>query len=204
MIPIDRDPDKVEPRITPEIELTGKDREYAESVAIELRSRARKRGYFNDSPTTIKQEIFGQCCELAVRIWLKLDYKANIDTFHEADCGKLIQVRGIEAWHHRMIYGRPPIPPHNKRDNPRHHYLCVVYVDGEYHMAGFKIGYACARPEWWDNPSQGLKPAYFVPLDYLNEDFTLLDDPNYSERVTYWKDREPGDITPLLALRDSL
>jgi len=99
-------------------------------------------------------EIEGAGAELAVCKNRKLYCPFGINTFKNADIGKILQVRHTERENGRLIV-RP-------NDNPNHTYILVIGKMPNFKMIGWIKGKDAMVDEYKDNPNRG-KPCWMVP-----------------------------------------
>ena len=124
----------------------------------ESRAKNRKQGAGYNEADAWRNDIEGACAELAYCKALGIYWPGSINSFKDADCGKLTQIRQTHHLNGSLIV--------RDRDPDNHFYVLVVGHCPEFEIVGWIKGHDAKKNEFLRCPGD-QNPAYFVPQNKL-------------------------------------
>ena len=126
---------------------------------IESMDSKRKQPLGYDTSDAWRNDIEGACAEFAYCKARGIHWSRSVNTFKDADCGHLTQVR----WTHH-INGSLIVRDGDPDD---HCYVLVVGACPSYRIIGWIKGEDAKKNDYIKSPGE-LEPAYFVPQNKLS------------------------------------
>ena len=146
------------------IRLSWRELAIAADVGCQRRIRSMAEGLndaygYNGEGDIWTREVNGAAAEMAVAKFFNRYWEAGVNTFKAPD------VEGVQVRHTTREDGCLIIREH---DPPDELYVLVIGAPPTFRIAGALYGRQAKRPEWLRDPG-GVRPAYFVPQDALEE-----------------------------------
>lgn len=126
---------------------------------IESMDSKREQPLGYNSSDAWRNDIEGACAEFAYCKAMNIHWSRSINTFKDADCGNLTQVR----WTHH-VNGSLIVRDGDPDD---HCYVLVVGACPSYRIIGWIKGHHAKNNDYLKSPGE-LEPAYFVPQNKLS------------------------------------
>tara|TARA_E500000331_G_scaffold269377_1_gene260844 strand:+ start:116 stop:568 length:453 start_codon:yes stop_codon:yes gene_type:complete len=148
------------------VKLTEIEMEIAGHVGVrrraESRARNRAQGPGYNEAEAWRNDIEGAAAEMAYCKGMGIYWPGSVNSFKDADCGKLTQVR--QTHHHNgcLIV--------RDRDPDEHFYVLVVGHCPAFNIVGWIRGFDAKKNEFVRCPGE-QQPAYFVPQKKLNPEW---------------------------------
>ena len=146
------------------VRLTENEMRMAASTGVERQLSSLSKGLKDkhgfDGSTPWEIHINGSLAEAAAAKGLDIFYRGDVDTFKNADLGGNIQVR-----HTKM---EPPQLIVRPTDSDNDIFVLVTGAAPEYTLHGWMMG-KDAKQNKWSRGYAGRPPAFFVPLEELND-----------------------------------
>lgn len=140
------------------IKLSPDDMAWATEVGKRRRYEGRRLGLSNATGyggnASFETDIDGACYEIGYCRWAKVDWPARINTFHQADVGDDIQIRGTRLHNGCLIL--------RKEDPTSHIYWLLVGTPPDLFVIGHIKGVDGMKPEWL-KLTNGLRECWMVP-----------------------------------------
>lgn len=107
-----------------------------------------------------ERDLFGCQAELAVAKYLNLFWSGTVGDFGAPDVGGVVEVRTVQDPARRLI-----LHPDDRDDAP---FVSVVADAPHFLLRGWIMGKAGKRMEWWSDPTNNGRAAFFVPTAALH------------------------------------
>lgn len=147
------------------VSLNSYETEAASRVGLQRYEESRRKGIYDKSSTSdanqrLKDDMLGACAELAFCKWRGCVWEAHVNTFHEVpDVAPYFEVRQTPLDSGRLIV-RP-------NDTPERLYVLLTGTPERFIVRGWIGGGGARRDEWWRDPRNLGKPAWWVPQSHL-------------------------------------
>lgn len=126
--------------------------------AESMKSNLKPANGFKDYESPLSIHVEGACGEAAYCKARNQFFEGRINTFKEADIGKVVQIRTRSKEEYDLIV--------RENDSDAEYFVLLTGVCPTYTIHGYILG-ADAKQEKWKKNYGGRTPAYFVPKEAL-------------------------------------